>query len=187
VLLTQSTVSSLMLLSWLAMNDQAPRPCGLGHAAEALGLSPTYLAKMAVMLTRAGLLRSWRGAHGGVELAKAPESMTLREIVEACQGPLAEDFCGGGIDAMAASKAGGRVLAVHVPAPCVFRQAMAEAHAALTGALERWTLADLARRCPGAESGAPPLDKSCRLRALCGAQPAAKAPARKSRSIPARS
>jgi Rrf2 family protein len=151
-MLTQSTISALMLLSWLELRN-SEEPLGLRAAAHKLGLSPTYLAKLANQLARVGILRSWRGAHGGVTLARPADRITLREIIEAGQGPLNADFCGG--------EAGAAVTP-----PCAFHRAMVEAHAALTAVFERWTLADLTTGCPQGETGNAPAPATCRLREL---------------------
>ena len=45
------------------------------------------------MLTRAGLLRSVRGAQGGYHLAKAPEEITAGMILRATEGDLAPAEC----------------------------------------------------------------------------------------------
>ncbi len=42
-----------------------------------------YLSKVLQGLTRSGLVVSWRGLGGGFALAKAPEEMTILEIVDA--------------------------------------------------------------------------------------------------------
>lgn len=46
-----------------------------------LGLSTNHLSKIVRELARAGILRTRRGASGGFELARAPESVTLGEVV----------------------------------------------------------------------------------------------------------
>ncbi len=42
-----------------------------------------YLAKVLQTLSRAGLVKSQRGLHGGTVLARAPEAMTLFDVVQA--------------------------------------------------------------------------------------------------------
>ena len=51
-----------------------------------LGLSHPFLTKVLQQLTRQGLMRSWRGPHGGVKLAQPTETLTLGAIVEAIDG-----------------------------------------------------------------------------------------------------
>src|SRR3990172_10471045 len=52
-----------------------------------------FLTKIILQLVRAGLLRSYRGANGGIGLARTKEEITLREIVEAIEGPIALNRC----------------------------------------------------------------------------------------------
>ncbi|MGH8700238.1 MAG: RrF2 family transcriptional regulator, partial [Burkholderiales bacterium] len=61
------------------------------------------LAKLFRRLTRAGILRTHRGVGGGVSLARAPQQISLRSVVEAVEGslplsgcPVASILCDGG-------------------------------------------------------------------------------------------
>jgi FeS assembly SUF system regulator len=51
------------------------------------------VAKVAGLLAKAGLLKSQRGASGGFQLAKTPETTTIIEIIEAVDGPIALTQC----------------------------------------------------------------------------------------------
>jgi Rrf2 family protein len=62
-------------------------------AAERLGLSRSYLAKLLQALARRGLLSSARGAAGGYELAREASEVSCLEIVEALEGPLPRREC----------------------------------------------------------------------------------------------
>ena len=55
--------------------------------AEALGLSPTHLAKVLPRLARAGLLESRPGPNGGVCFTGKPSKITLAMIQNAIEGP----------------------------------------------------------------------------------------------------
>ena len=48
-----------------------------------------YLEQILQQLRRAGLVVGKRGPGGGYRLARPPEEITLREVVEAVDGPLA--------------------------------------------------------------------------------------------------
>lgn len=54
--------------------------------------APT-VAKILKAFTRAGLLDSRRGAHGGYLLARAPEVISAVEIIDAIEGPVALTEC----------------------------------------------------------------------------------------------
>lgn len=47
-----------------------------------------YLPSIIRTLARAGLIRTMRGNQGGVALAKPPEEISLREVIEAIEGPI---------------------------------------------------------------------------------------------------
>lgn len=62
----------------------------VGHEmAKALNLSPSFVLRILVSLSRQGLLRSVKGPNGGYTLGKPANEITLLEIVEATQGPVA--------------------------------------------------------------------------------------------------
>jgi Rrf2 family transcriptional regulator, cysteine metabolism repressor len=51
-------------------------------------VSKKYLENLLVTLRSSGLVRSIRGSKGGYVLARHPEDITVREVVEAFEGPL---------------------------------------------------------------------------------------------------
>jgi Rrf2 family protein len=57
------------------------------------GLPVPTVQKLVSILTAAGLLRSIRGAHGGLQLARPAAAITLADIVEAVEGPIAIAAC----------------------------------------------------------------------------------------------
>ncbi len=65
----------------------------IADIAKAEGVSKTFLAKQFQRLVRAGLLESSRGAAGGVALARPPGEITLRDVVEAVEGPVELNRC----------------------------------------------------------------------------------------------
>ena len=54
---------------------------------------PSFMAKILQALTRAGIVKSFRGVKGGFLLAKSPKDITLKEVMEAIDGPLNINFC----------------------------------------------------------------------------------------------
>jgi len=135
-MLTQTSVTAVRIL--IHLGQEAPgEVVTLKQIAEAIDESPTYLVKIARHLVRAGILRAQRGKSGGVMLNRAPGSVTLLAIVEACQGIFHGVFCQ---DTPNLSKT------------CALHQAGAELHEAITRTLSRWTLADfMAQPCPTKE------------------------------------
>jgi Rrf2 family protein len=53
----------------------------------------TFLAKIISQLAAVGVVRATRGARGGVTLARPPEEITLLEIIETIDGPMALNEC----------------------------------------------------------------------------------------------
>lgn len=68
-------------------------PITLQTIAETRGLSRQYLAKLFLQLAKADLVTAIRGKNGGYVLARAPSEITLLEVIEAVEGPLALNFC----------------------------------------------------------------------------------------------
>jgi Rrf2 family transcriptional regulator, cysteine metabolism repressor len=62
------------------------QPVFLGDIAKMHGISAKYLSKLVIPLRGAGLITSFRGAHGGYALARAPRAITMREIVQVLEG-----------------------------------------------------------------------------------------------------
>ena len=76
----------------------AARHCGSARVsaselAEETGLPAPTVQKLVSLLSRAGLLRSVRGAGGGLKLARPAAAITLADIVEAVEGPIALTSC----------------------------------------------------------------------------------------------
>ena len=61
--------------------------------AETAGLEPPTVSKLLKPLAQAGLVTSQRGVHGGYRLSRDPADVSLIEIVEAMEGPLAMTEC----------------------------------------------------------------------------------------------
>lgn len=49
----------------------------------------SFLPKILTRLAAHGIVQTQRGVHGGVRLARSPETLTLLQVVEAIEGPLA--------------------------------------------------------------------------------------------------
>lgn len=83
----------------IVMMAAAARHCGGAGRLNATTLAaetgiplPTA-QKLVGRLSAAGLLESARGAGGGVRLSRPPSSITLADIVEAVEGPIAMTTC----------------------------------------------------------------------------------------------
>jgi Rrf2 family protein len=72
-----------------ALVDLALHPdARIREIAERTSVPGPHLAKVIQTLARAGLVETTRGRTGGVRLARGPEEIDLRQVVEAMQGPL---------------------------------------------------------------------------------------------------
>ncbi|MEN9288817.1 MAG: hypothetical protein RL317_440, partial [Pseudomonadota bacterium] len=61
--------------------------------AEETGIPLPTVQKLVSRLSSAGLLRSIRGAGGGFKLARPAAAISIAEIVEAIEGPIAMTAC----------------------------------------------------------------------------------------------
>ncbi len=61
--------------------------------AEEQQIPSSFLAKIVSQLSVAGLVRTTRGARGGVSLARPAENISLLEVVEAIDGPIFLNEC----------------------------------------------------------------------------------------------
>lgn len=59
--------------------------------AQAADIPSSYLSKIMRRLCAAGVVTSCRGPKGGFRLARAPESITLREAIEAVEGRISSN------------------------------------------------------------------------------------------------
>lgn len=69
------------------------------QVAQEQRIPPSFLAKIISQLSIAGLLHTSRGARGGVTLARAPQEITLLEVIEAIDGPIMLNECVNGTGA----------------------------------------------------------------------------------------
>ena len=83
----------IRVMTHLARHDRDGSPISLASIAEAEGLPLAYLEHLVQRLRRAELVESRRGAHGGYSLARAPEDVSMAEIVEALEGGIAPIEC----------------------------------------------------------------------------------------------
>lgn len=73
--------------------------CDASTIAEASGVPKRFTLKIMGKLATAGVVRSFKGAHGGYELARPAEEITLRQVIEAVEGPYRFSRCvDGGYD-----------------------------------------------------------------------------------------
>ena len=82
----------------VVMMSAAARHCGQARVnavilAEETGVPLPTVQKLVSKLSAAGLLRSARGAGGGFTLARPAAAISLADIIEAVEGPIAMTSC----------------------------------------------------------------------------------------------
>jgi Rrf2 family transcriptional regulator, cysteine metabolism repressor len=121
-------------------------PVALAAVAEAELLPLSYLEHLVAKLRQAGLVTSVRGAHGGYRLARPAVEISMREVVEALEGPIAPMEC-------FHPDREGRVLCSHeldADTACATKLLWTRVQGGVTKALAGTTLAELVA------FGAPP-------------------------------
>ena len=109
-------------------------PVSLRDVAQRQDISDKYLEQIITPLSRAGLVRSVRGAGGGYLLTKSPEEYTVGEILRVLEGSLAPVSCAQ--DKLCCGRAEQGVT----------QEVWAESAAAVSAVVDHITLADLVRR-----------------------------------------
>ena len=74
-------------------NGKKRKRVSASELAAETGLPVPTVQKLVSKLTAAGLLRSVRGAGGGLQLARPAAAINLADIVEAVEGPIALTSC----------------------------------------------------------------------------------------------
>ena len=82
----------LRILLDLAQNATG-RPRMIAEICRSQGLSQKYVGRLVIQLRRAGMISSVRGAKGGYMMKRAPENISLLEIIETMEGPLSIVNC----------------------------------------------------------------------------------------------
>jgi Rrf2 family protein len=79
-----------------AMIHLADNPGGIARGsviAREEHIPKYYLEKVIRDLMRRGLVRARRGPGGGYQLARLPESVSFRDVIEAVEGPITLNVC----------------------------------------------------------------------------------------------
>jgi Rrf2 family protein len=81
-MISQTVEYALRAVVFLADQDE---PRTTQHIAEVTKVPAPYLAKVLQSLSRAHLVHSQRGLHGGFTLAKSPDALTIWDVVQAVE------------------------------------------------------------------------------------------------------
>jgi len=128
--ITRQTEYAIRGLQELARrNDDAP--VQLKVIAGSCEVSEAFLAKIFQMLGQAGIVKSHRGVKGGFSLGRPADEISLRDVVEVCEGGIVLNHCMRKINPCKDADT------------CAVADVWREAQDALTGALDRTNLADV--------------------------------------------
>ena len=84
---------ALRLMLDLAIHGGEGQPVSLRDVARRQNISDKYLEQIVTPLSRAGLVRSVRGAGGGYLLTRSPREYTAGDILRPLEGDLAPVEC----------------------------------------------------------------------------------------------
>ena len=97
--LNRSTDYAIQMLVYLA---KAEKTVSSSKLAAAIGVSHRYLLQVSAKLRAAGFIRAAHGPSGGLKLAKAPEEISLYDIILSMEGAVQiGEICGTPIAVMA--------------------------------------------------------------------------------------
>ncbi len=96
MLLNRRGEYALLGLLYLARQDRTAssgRFWDVNDVARSVGVPEKFLRILFHQLAKSGLLRSQRGSGGGFSLKKPAAQTSVREVIEAIQGPIAPFIC----------------------------------------------------------------------------------------------
>lgn len=82
-------IRAILYLSQMEPNQRA----ATSQIAKSKNIPSSFLAKIISQLSIAGLIHTSRGARGGVSLAHPPKEVSVLQVVEAIDGPIAINDC----------------------------------------------------------------------------------------------
>jgi Rrf2 family protein len=92
MIFSKATGYGIRALAYIASQPDHRR-CGLQEIAEHESIPPAYLRKVLGQLRRRRFLRSVKGIHGGYELGRAPEEITLWDVFSVVEPDPYMDMC----------------------------------------------------------------------------------------------
>lgn len=117
----------------------------LREIARREGISENYLGQIVIPLKASGLVASHRGAHGGYSLARPPQDITVKDIVEAIEGAIAPVPCVDPAAGAGAAECGEGMDGCERATTCVATRVWRRLHDDIVASLSSFTLLALAR------------------------------------------
>lgn len=90
--LNQATDYAFRLILNLAVLSEGEIAKG-NVISEQEDIPPRFLLKIVRYLTKAGIVKSYRGVDGGFSLARPPSAISLLDVIKAMEGPIAIHRC----------------------------------------------------------------------------------------------
>lgn len=90
---TRARYALQSMIAIVRLGEESDQPVSLSRVSEHTGISRRYLEQLAVILKNASLLRSVSGRGGGYVLARRPDDIRVRDIVEAEIGQVSVVEC----------------------------------------------------------------------------------------------
>lgn len=85
--LSKSCLYGILAASYLSANASNDKKVTVSKIAEELGISFHYLAKIIQILSFNGIVKTKRGANGGIELARDSNQITVSQIIDSLDNP----------------------------------------------------------------------------------------------------
>ncbi len=89
-----TTKSPYALRAMIELYRHGDGPVPIAELARRREIPVQFLEQLFATLRRAGILRSQRGVKGGYSFGRAPDQVTVLEVVELLDGPLGRDATG---------------------------------------------------------------------------------------------
>jgi Rrf2 family protein len=129
---TRGRYATRALLDLALHRDE--EPVLLKDIARRQQISLSYLEHLVAPLIAGGIVRSTRGAKGGISLARPPEKIRLNEVIQLLEGSIDPSECITNPGVCSRSES------------CVARDVWSELKRAINGVLQSVTLQDLVER-----------------------------------------
>jgi Rrf2 family protein len=141
--LSKKTDYALIAMRHLALRGEGESSSAREIAAR-YGIPIELLAKVLQRLVRRGLLASHQGTRGGYQLARLPSKISVADVIQAIDGPVAVTACSADDNAC------------DQYATCTVRDPLWKVRERILAALDECTIAELAADRTGADAGPSP-------------------------------
>ena len=133
MIFSKSCIYGLRAAVFIALSQSSNSFVSIKQISDNLNISFHFLTKILQILTQKNLLVSFRGPKGGVKLSRPPDQITLKELVEAIDGPDIFESCVLGLPGCGDD------------APCPLHEQWSTIRRSLNYAFENTTLEELAK------------------------------------------